>query len=264
MSIRALSCRALLAVFASLSLACGAIDAKAADDGPLIFAAASMTDALKLAAERYEATGRIAPRFSFASSSILAKQIAQGAPADLFISASEEWMDWLAEKSAIVPESRRDIAANSLVIVGPSGTTEADNVGRALADGRFAIGDPGHVPVGIYAKQALTAEGLWTKVKDRAVLGENVRVALELVARGEVARAIVYRSDLLAAPDLAAVYFFSADRHDPITYPAALTATAEDKNAAKGFLDYLLSEEGQAALKDTGFEPVSAGDHLGG
>lgn len=236
---------------------------RAGANGPLVFAAASMTDALTLVAERYVAGGGAAPRFSFAASSVLAKQIAQGAPADLFVSANAEWMDWLKEMGAIRSDSRVDIARTDLVIAGPAEVGPVAVVADAIGEGRFAMGDPGHVPAGIYARQALQKEGFWPEMESRAVFGENARIALELVRRGEVARAIVYASDLVAVPELAALYTFPAGSHDPITYPAALTGTGQADEGARAFLDFLAGPEGQAAMKRAGFAAVKR-DHVGG
>ncbi|WP_114389471.1 molybdate ABC transporter substrate-binding protein [Notoacmeibacter marinus] len=229
-------------------------------NGPLVFAAASMTDALNAVAERYLAAGGTVPRFSFAASSILAKQIAQGAPADLFVSASAQWMDWLEEKNAIETDSRTDIARTDLVIAGPADAGTAPTAAAALGESRFAMGDPGHVPAGIYARQALANAGLWSDLTSRAVLGENARIALELVRRGEVARAIVYASDLASAPELAPLYVFPSGSHDPIAYPAALTGTGQDEDGARAFLDFLVGPEGQAAMQSAGFRPIKRGN----
>ncbi|RLQ88441.1 molybdate ABC transporter substrate-binding protein [Notoacmeibacter ruber] len=255
--------RSFFAGLLSVGLALLLTPASRGDDavaGPLVFAAASMTDALNDVAERYASEGHEAPRFSFASSSTLAKQIAQGAPADLFISANTDWMDWLARQNAIQPDSRGDIARNVLVIVGPEGAATAKSAEAALKEERVAIGDPSHVPAGIYAKEALQSAGLWQTVESRAVLGENVRIALELVRRGEVARAIVYASDRLAAPELAILYEFPDSSHDPIRYPAAVTAGAQNPAGAEAFLRFLQSPDGQGALKDAGFRTVGDGD----
>ncbi|MCP1200381.1 molybdate ABC transporter substrate-binding protein [Notoacmeibacter sp. MSK16QG-6] len=255
--------RSVLAGLASLPCLSFSSSASADGNGPLVFAAASMTDALQRAAERYVKTSAPAPRFSFASSSILAKQIAQGAPADLFVSASSEWMDWLSQKSAIDTQSRIDIAKTDLVIVGPAGAKAAETAASALGEKRFAMGDPGHVPAGIYAKQALESEGNWAEVKEHAVLGENARITLELVRRGEVARAIVYAADLAAAPELAKIYTFPSAGHDPITYPAALTSAGQDKEGAQAFLKFVTGPEGQTALESAGFRSIQRG-HAGG
>jgi len=217
-----------------------------------VFAAASLKEVMDLAGAAYKAESGTEVVVSLASSSVLARQIEAGAPADIFISADQEWMDWVAERNLIRNDSRRLISGNELVIVSaqpaPAGAGPEE-----LLSGRFAMGDPTHVPAGTYAKAALTSLGLWDKVQDRAVFGENVRVALELAQRGEVSAAIVYGSDQLAAKELARVYTFPADSHPPVVYPAAAVVKAKPK--ADAFLDFLSGEEGQKIFRDLGFAP---------
>ena len=217
-----------------------------------VFAAASLKEVMDRASAAFKEESGTEVVVSLASSSVLAKQIEAGAPADIFISADQEWMDWVAERNLIRNESRRLVAGNELVIVSaqPAPTGAGP---EQLLSGRFAMGDPTHVPAGTYAKAALTNLGLWDKVQDRAVFGENVRVALELAQRGEVSAAIVYGSDQLAAKDLSRVYTFPADSHPPVVYPAA--ATAKAKPDADAFLNFLSGEEGQKIFHDLGFAP---------
>ncbi len=226
-----------------------------AGGGVTVFVPASMKDAIEQAAMAFEQSTGTSVTVVAASSSVLAKQIAAGAPADLFISANTTWMDWAEEQGAVLKETRTNIASNALVIA-VSGN-RAGNPAALLAGGRFAMGDPGHVPAGIYAKQALEHLGLWDGVKANAVFGENVRVALELVSRGEVGAAIVYRSDLAAARGLTAAFTFDQAAHEPILYPAALTGRGGD--AAAGFLAFLRGAEGQSVLGDAGFTPPPGG-----
>ncbi|WEX11808.1 molybdate ABC transporter substrate-binding protein [Chelativorans sp. AA-79] len=216
-----------------------------------IFAAASMKDAMDRAAVAFEQETGTEVVVSFAASSALARQIEAGAPADVFISADLEWMDWLAERNLIREESRRPVAANALVIVAAKPVPEGAEPGDILSKGRFAMGDPTHVPAGRYAQAALTSLGLWEEVKEHAVFGENVRVALELAERGEVAAAIVYGSDERASNGLSRVYTFPADRHPPVVYPAAAMANAGPE--ADAFLDFLSGEEGQRIFRELGF-----------
>lgn len=225
-----------------------------AGDDLKVFAAASMKDAIEHAGQAYRQETGTTVTVVPASSSVLAKQIAEGAPADLYISANTSWMDWVAERGAIREDSRIDIASNALVIAVSKGG-EAD-AATLLGRGRFAMGDPTHVPAGIYAKQALEHGGLWDRVKANAVFGENVRVALALVERGEVGAAIVYRSDLAVAPDLKAAFTFNQTDHDPILYPAAVTRQGGDTAAA--FLAFLAGPKGQAILDAAGFAPPPA------
>lgn len=219
-----------------------------------VFAAASMKDALEEAARSYEAENGVKVVLSLAASSVLAKQIEADAPADVFVSADLAWMDWLAERHLIATATRRNLASNRLVIAAPAGSAPVKESSRLLAAGRFAMGDPEHVPAGKYAKAALEKLGLWDQVRSNAVFAENVRVALEFVRRGEVGAAIVYGSDRNAAPELAEAYQFPADSHPLIVYPAAVTADGDQ--AAAGFLDYLASQRGQAIFARFGFAPV--------
>jgi molybdate transport system substrate-binding protein len=221
----------------------------------VVFAAASMKEPLEAVAKSWEElTGRKVA-LSLAASSVLARQVAAGAPADIFISADQEWMDWLKARGSIVEDSRRLIARNRLVLVARQITDEAGDLGALLTAGRFAMGDPSHVPAGRYAEAALRSAGLWEIVQPHAVFGENVRVALDLVRRGEANAAIVYHSDRAASPDLTIVHEFLPDSHPPITYWAAATRPGQD---VEDFLEFLEGPEGQAILVAHGFLPAAA------
>lgn len=215
----------------------------------LVFAAASMKDAVEEAATQFKAKTGTDVTVSFAASSVLAKQIEAGAPASIFISADNDWMDYLQTRKLIFAPSRRVIAGNALVIAAAKsdGAKGID----LLKAGRFAMGDPSNVPAGKYGKAALEKLRFWGEVEKNAVFAENVRVALQYVNRGEVNAAIVYASDLAAAPDLIEAYRFPASSHQPIVYPAALVG--EGTVEAKGFLDFLSSAAGQAIMKAKGF-----------
>jgi molybdate transport system substrate-binding protein len=226
----------------------------ASTSGITVFAAASMKDVLEHSAKEYLAAHGVAVVFSFASSSILARQIQAGAAADAFISADEEWMDWLAERDLIQTNSRTVITGNTLVIAAAPANTAREDPSELVAD-RFAMGDPAHVPAGRYAQSALETLGLWERVRPNAVLAENVRVALEYARRGEVGAAIVYGSDLQVAPDLTAAYVFPPESHPPITYPAAVVADGSDK--AADFIDFLSAEAGQRIFALYGFEATA-------
>lgn len=255
-------CRSL----AAATLLPGLVRAAAATDSVTIFAAASLADVLRAIAGRWSGSGPLL-RLSFAASSTLARQIEQGARADIFISADEAWMDHLARLDRIVPGSRRGLAGNRLVIVrhGPAGPAEIQEtpqaVRRALlgadAAARIATGDPAHVPVGRYAQAALTQLGLWAEVAPRLVRADNVRSALAFVERGEAVAGIVYATDArIAAGSLHVAARLPLASHPPIRYPAALVQGAGP--AAAGVLARLFLPQAQAALREAGFGPAEA------
>jgi molybdate transport system substrate-binding protein len=218
----------------------------------LVFAAASLKDALDAAIVEYTAeTGR-AVVASYASSSTLARQIEQGAPADLFISANPEWMDYLAERGLIRADSRADLLGNGLVLVAPKDSAVSVEIAPgfdlpgALVGGRLAMGDPDHVPAGTYGKAALESLGVWRAVAPAVIRADNVRAALALVARGEAPLGIVYRSDAVADADVRVVAVFPPDSHPPIVYPLAVIA--ESKHPAAAELALFLRSEAAAPL----------------
>lgn len=225
-----------------------------------VFAAASLTNALQDVGKAYEAAGGGKVKFSFAASSLLARQIEAGADADVFFSADAEWMDYLAERKLIKTKTRRDVLANRLVLIAPAGSTVALKIAPgfalalavALGDGRLALADPDTVPAGKYAKAALTALGVWDSVANKIARAENVRAALAYVARGESLLGIVYETDAMAEPKVRTVDAFPADTHPPIVYPAALTASADGREA-EAFLAYMLSAKAAAVFKRHGF-----------
>jgi len=224
-----------------------------------VFAAASLTDALQDVAHVWEAPGRPKLHFSFAASSTLARQIDQGATANLFASADQQWMNWATGRHLIADDTRRTLLGNTLVLVMPKDRVHPVKIGpgwdlMALlgADGRLATGDPDNVPAGIYAKQALTRLGLWSAVEPRLARAENVRSALLLVERGEVPAGIVYATDAAVAPGVAVAGAFPDNTHDPIAYPFAVTR-AGDTPAARAFLDFLAGPEAGAIFAKRGF-----------
>ncbi len=231
--------------------------AGAAERPVTVFAAASLTDAMGRVASLWVAQGHPRPLLSFASSAVLAQQAAQGAPADLFVSADEKWMDWLAARGLVQPNTRSDLLGNTLVLVEKQGQPPVA-IGPGLdllrllgPGGRLALGDPASVPAGIYARAALTTLGLWAAVADRLAPAENVRAALLLVERGEVRAGIVYGSDVRAAPGLTVVGTFPETSHPPILYPAAaLTALPE----ARAFLRFLHAAPAAAVFRGAGFQ----------
>lgn len=220
----------------------------------LVFAAASLRDALEDAASKFEQSQHQDIVLSFAASSILAKQIASGAPAALYISADRRWIDWLVERGSADPNDIRIIAKNRLVVARRDDNGVAGELVDALSGPRFAMGNPNHVPSGRYAKQALEGLGHWQNIGSRAVFGENVRIAVEYIRSGAVDAAIVYASDIRAFEDLKLTFTFPESSHDEIVYPAVLPANSG--GAGFAFLEFLLSETGQAILLDHGFLPA--------
>ena len=228
-----------------------------------VFAAASLTDALGAAADAYAKAGHPVPRLSFNASSALARQVEQGAPANIFFSADERWMNWLQERNLVVPGTRRSLLRNTLVLIvpkdharpaGDSATVGSDlDVGALLgSNGRMATGDPKSVPVGIYAEQALRKLGLWDKMASRLAPAENVRAALLLVERGEAAAGIVYATDAAASKGVAVAGRFPEDSHDPITYPVALVHGG-DTPEARSLLGFLAGPEAREIFDRFGF-----------
>lgn len=230
----------------------------AAADGVRLFAAASTTTAFDELISRYQASGGGPVVPSYASSSTLAKQIVNGAPADIFVSANESWMDHLAKNGAIEPSSRRELLANRLVLVAPADTAWSVTIGpgfplaAALGNGRLAMGDPDHVPAGIYGRQALGALGVWTAVADRLARAADVRAALVLVERGEAPAGIVYATDAAVTPKVRVVGVFPETSHPPIRYPAAIVAGRATPEVER-FFAFLASEAAAAVYGKFGF-----------
>lgn len=237
----------------------------AAEGEVVVFAAASLTDALTSIAKQGDYAN---VKFSFAASSTLARQIEQGAGAQIFISADEPWMDAVQKADRLQPGTRRDLASNRLALVAP-GVTEPSSppdTGEAVKarvesvlaqkDARIATGDPAHVPVGKYAQAALTTLGLWAAVEPRLARADNVRSALVLVERGEAPLGITYRTDALASGKVQVVALFPVATHPPIRYPAALLRGAGP--AAKRFFEHLQTPAAQAVLRNAGFGPPDA------
>jgi len=253
----------LFAIAAAVPLAAAPRQTRTVD--VLIFAAASLQNVIDdLAAPCKHATG-VSYKASFAASSTLAKQIDQGAPAEIFISADLDWMDEVAKHGMIQAASRVNLLGNDLVLVAPAKSNITLHIGpgfplaAALGSGRLAIGDPAAVPAGIYAKAALTSLGVWNDVANRLAPAENVRAALLLVSRGETPLGIVYRTDGRVEPGVRIVDVFPDSSHPPIVYPAALTTHASAN--AKKVLDYLRGPEARALFERQGFRtnvpPVS-------
>ena len=223
----------------------------------LVFAAASLTDVLQEIGAAYEKISGAHLKMSFDASANMARQIEACAPADVFFSADEQWMDYLQSRNLIQAATRRNVVGNRLVLIAPAGSQIKLRIAphfplvAALGDGRLATGDPDSVPVGRYARSALTALGVWDEVASRLARGENVRAALMYVGRGEAPLGIVYASDALVDKRVRVVDTFPANTHAPIVYPVALTKFA--KADAAGFLTYLFSPSAHEMFIKYGF-----------
>jgi len=223
----------------------------------LVFAAASLTDALQEVNAAYEKTAHVKVKSSFDSSSVLARQIEAGAPADVFFSADTAWMDYLQTRNLIQAASRKSVLGNRLVLIAQADSQIQLKIAAhfplaaALGEGRLATGDPDSVPAGRYARAALTKLGVWEELAPRLARAENVRVALLYVARGEAPLGIVYASDALADKSVRVVDTFPADTHEPIVYPIAMTKSAKSQAAA--FVGYLTGPQGRDIFVKYGF-----------
>ncbi|WP_432450675.1 molybdate ABC transporter substrate-binding protein [Aliiroseovarius marinus] len=227
----------------------------------LVFAAASLSDVLEETAAAYTDQSGNQVTISPAGSSVLARQILQGAPADLFISANTDWMDHLAQKNAILPETRQNIATNQLVLISaqPDATVDLadpDGLPDALGDGRLSMALTEAVPAGQYGRAALSALGLWESLAPQVAEADNVRAALALVALGAAPFGITYATDALAEPRVHITATFPPELHAPILYPAAVTRQGQ-QNLAQDFLHFLTSPDAQAIFAAQGFEPAT-------
>jgi len=254
--------RVLLAIGCVASLA--PATALRAQEALTVFAAASLTDALRALGQEWAARGNPAPRLSFAASSALARQIEQGAGADLFLSADEPWMDYLQQRDLIVNASRVSPIGNALVLITPADQRRTVALARGTdlvallgAQGRIATGDPAHVPVGRYAQAALTWMGQWDAASPRLARADNVRSALLLVERGEAPFGIVYSTDAAATPRVAVAGTFPGESHPPITYPFAIIRRAEGNAQARAFHAFLAGPEALATWRRFGFRPAN-------
>ncbi len=253
--------RRLIGLAAALALTVGPAmsTAQAQSKELLIFAAASLKNALDEATAAWvKETGKPAPKISYAASSALAKQLEQGAPADIFMSADLDWMDYAAGKSLIRPDTRVNLLANRIGLIAASDSKVAVtlapgvDLAMALGDGRLAMGNVDSVPAGKYGKAALEKLGAWDKVKDKVAQADNVRAALLLVSRGEAPLGIVYTTDAAADPKVKVIATFPQDTHPPIIYPVAATKDSTNPDAA-AFLTYLRGAGPKAAFEKQGF-----------
>jgi molybdate transport system substrate-binding protein len=248
------------AMIALIGLIPGISSAASAQTEMVVFAAASTTKALTEILELYASRNPVSIKPSFASSSTLAKQIANGAPADVFLSADLPWMSFLEEKNLIERKSRIDLLGNRIVLIVPAdspvkkinvspGFSVTDFLGK---DGRLAIGDPDHVPAGKYAKKALETLGAWDTVKDRLAPTKDVLAALVLVERGEAPLGVVYATDAAASKKVRVAGIFPETSHPPIVYPVAAVAGGKTTEAGR-FLDFLKSPEARTIFTKYGF-----------
>ncbi len=220
-----------------------------------VYAAASLTDVIKTIATNYESehpASHIKP--SFASSSTLARQIEAGAPADLYASADKQWMDYLQTRQLIDKSSRKELLGNSLVLIAPLEQARTVRMVKGPApdfSGRLCMGDPEHVPAGIYGKQALQSLGWWSSLEKRVVGTEDVRTALAFVQRGECPLGVVYATDAAASDKVMIAGRFPADSHDAIVYPFALLPRASAE--ARDFYRYLQAPAARAVFAKAGF-----------
>jgi molybdate transport system substrate-binding protein len=223
-----------------------------------VFAAASMKNALDDIDTAFTAKTGVKVNASYAASSTLAKQIEQGAPADIFVSADIDWMDYAVGKKTIHVPTRANLLGNSIVLIAPK-DSKIDNVtigpgfdlSKLAGDGRIATGDVKAVPVGKYAKAALEKLGAWQAAEPKFAMAESVRAALTLVARGEAALGIVYSTDAKVEPGVKTVGTFPPDSHPAIIYPVAATATANPE--ATAYLDFLRSSAAKTVFEKYGF-----------
>jgi len=236
------------------------VQAQAADK-ITVFAAASLTNAMQDIAAQYQKEKGVQVVSSFASSSTLARQIEQGAPADLFISADQQWMDYSIKKQQIVENTRYTLLGNELVLIAAK-ASKIDKVDisdktewtKLLGDSRLAVGDPDHVPAGIYAKEALQKLGAWTTLEPKLARASDVRAAMALVEREEAPLGIVYGSDALASQKVKVVGVFPASSHKPVEYPMAIVKGHENAEVT-AFYDYLKTPAASAVFKHYGFTP---------
>ncbi len=237
---------------------------KAQGDDLVIFAAASLKTALDAAnAEWQKDTGKTA-KISYAASSALAKQIEQGAPAQVFISADLDWMDYLATKNLIKADTRANFLGNRIVLVAPKDKAQPVEIkagfdlAKVLGDGRLAMANVDAVPAGKYGKAALEKLGVWGSVSGKIAQAENVRAALLLVSRGEAPAGIVYQTDAASDPSVTIIGTFPSDAHPPVIYPIALTASAGYPDAA-AFLAFLKSAKAKPFFDAQGFTMLAPG-----
>jgi molybdate transport system substrate-binding protein len=248
--------KSVCAVVACLIIVTAADAARAAE--PLVFAAASLKNAIDQINAEWQSDTGMRANVAYAASSALARQIEQGAPADIFVSADLDWMDYLQQRNLIRADTRTNLLGNALVLISPAGSrasfsiAKGADLGAFIADGRLAVGEVLSVPAGKYAKQALEALGMWAGVEGKLAPTDSVRSALALVARGEAIAGIVYATDAKAEPKVKVLGTFPADTHAPILYPVAIVASSTNVDAP-AFLGYLRSPSALRIFDIQGF-----------
>lgn len=235
----------------------------AAAEPVTVFAAASLRNALQEVQADWNKAGKAPLQISFAGSSALAKQIDNGAPADVYVSANPGWMDYLEKKGLIVANTRFDLLRNSIVLIAPKSSKVKltiapgfDLAGALGKNGYLAMANTDAVPAGIYGRKALQSLGVWHTVEARIAQAADVRAALRLVSLGEAPLGIVYRTDANVEPHVRIVGTFPANSHPPIIYPAALTTQAEGNSDARAFLQYLTGAAARRAFERQGFSVI--------
>jgi molybdate transport system substrate-binding protein len=252
-----------VAALAAIAIAATASPGAAQTGDVVVFAAASLKNALDDIAAKWQHDSGKHAVISYGASSALAKQIEAAAPADVFISADLAWMDYLQQRKLIDSKTRVDLLGNTLVLIAPKDSDVVFTIAPGfplaarLGDGHLAMAEPNTVPAGKYGKAALEKLGVWSAVEKRVAAAENVRAALLLVARGEAPLGIVYRTDAAAEPAVKIVATFPADTHPPIVYPIALTAASTNPDAAT-FAIYLSGPEARPLFEKQGFTVLAS------
>ena len=247
----------LAAILAAPFVLLASAPAAAQHRAPLVLAAASLQESMTAAADAWARQGHPRPAISFAASSVLARQAEAGGNADLFASADEEWMDYLAKHNLLAPGTRADLAGNRLVVIAPATSharVTARTLGRQLAAGPVSMADPSAVPAGKYGRAALQKMGAWATVAPHVVSGDSVRAALATVERGAAPFGIVYATDAKASRKVRVAGVFPVGSHPPIRYPVARLKASHNPEA-EGFRRFLLSGAGKAIFARFGFTP---------
>jgi len=250
--------RMLTLQWVALALVLSSVPARAQFPDVVVFAAASLRNALDAANNLFLFENGSGVKVSYGASSALAKQIENGAPADVFISADNDWMDYLAARKLIKPDTREKFLGNKLVLITGANSNAALTIGpnfplaQALGNGRLAMADPAAVPAGKYGKAALEKLGVWASVANKVAPAQDVRAALAFVSRGEAPLGIVYQSDAAADKNVKVVATFPESSHPPIIYPIAILASSSN-GVAPVYTQYLLSPKAEPFFEKQGF-----------